>query len=107
MVSQKANSYPIAVFPYQWLFETKQQVEGLIYQLMGRQKACILRRFLQLFFTERSHSLIGGYGIVSAGLGKKEEALRFGRRGVELSPVSKDAVVGPWHVEDFPYICVL
>jgi serine/threonine protein kinase/tetratricopeptide (TPR) repeat protein len=34
-------------------------------------------------------------GLIDAGLGRKEEALRQGRRAVELVPVEKDALVGP------------
>ncbi|HEY7353197.1 MAG TPA: protein kinase [Terriglobales bacterium] len=34
-------------------------------------------------------------GLIDAGLGKKEEALREGRRAVELLPVEKDAINGP------------
>jgi TolB-like protein/Tfp pilus assembly protein PilF/predicted Ser/Thr protein kinase len=34
-------------------------------------------------------------GLIDAGLGRKEEALREGRRAVELVPVEKDALVGP------------
>jgi serine/threonine protein kinase/cytochrome c-type biogenesis protein CcmH/NrfG len=34
-------------------------------------------------------------GLIDAGLGRKEEALREGRRAVELVPVKKDALVGP------------
>ena len=34
-------------------------------------------------------------GLIDAALGNKEEALREGRRGVELLPVEKDAVRGP------------
>jgi serine/threonine protein kinase/tetratricopeptide (TPR) repeat protein len=34
-------------------------------------------------------------GLIDAGLGRKEEALREGRRAVELVPVAKDALVGP------------
>ena len=34
-------------------------------------------------------------GLIDAGLGRKEEALREGRRAVELLPVEKDAVQGP------------
>ncbi len=33
-------------------------------------------------------------GLIDAGLGRKEEALREGRRAVELLPMEKDAVVG-------------
>ena len=34
-------------------------------------------------------------GLINAGLGRKEEALREGRRAVELLPVEKDAINGP------------
>ena len=34
-------------------------------------------------------------GLIDAALGRKEEALREGRRAVELVPVAKDALVGP------------
>jgi TolB-like protein/class 3 adenylate cyclase/Tfp pilus assembly protein PilF len=34
-------------------------------------------------------------GLINAGLGRKEEALREGRRAVELLPVKKDALNGP------------
>ena len=33
-------------------------------------------------------------GLIHAGLGHKEEALREGRRAVELCPIEKDAVLG-------------
>ena len=33
-------------------------------------------------------------GIIDAALGRKEEALREGRRAVELLPVEKDAIYG-------------
>jgi tetratricopeptide (TPR) repeat protein len=38
---------------------------------------------------------LGVLGLIDAGLGRKEEALREGQRAVELLPVEKDAVVGP------------
>jgi TolB-like protein/Tfp pilus assembly protein PilF/tRNA A-37 threonylcarbamoyl transferase component Bud32 len=38
-------------------------------------------------------------GLIDAGLGRKEEALREGRRAVELVPVEKDALVGPTMVK--------
>jgi hypothetical protein len=33
-------------------------------------------------------------GLIDAGLGRKEEAVREGRRACELAPVAKDAVTG-------------
>jgi TolB-like protein/tRNA A-37 threonylcarbamoyl transferase component Bud32/Flp pilus assembly protein TadD len=38
-------------------------------------------------------------GLIDAGLGRKEEALREGRRAVELLPVAKDAINGPLMIE--------
>jgi serine/threonine-protein kinase len=38
-------------------------------------------------------------GLIDAGLGRKEEALREGRRAVELLPAEKDAVFGPLMVK--------
>src|SRR5438309_8287163 len=38
-------------------------------------------------------------GLIDAGLGRKEEAIREGRRAVELLPVGKDAINGPLMIE--------
>jgi serine/threonine protein kinase/tetratricopeptide (TPR) repeat protein len=38
-------------------------------------------------------------GLIDAGLGRKQEALREGRRAVELLPVEKDAINGPLMIE--------
>jgi TolB-like protein/Tfp pilus assembly protein PilF len=38
-------------------------------------------------------------GLIDAGLGRREEALREGRRAVELLPVEKDAINGPNMIE--------
>jgi TolB-like protein/Flp pilus assembly protein TadD len=38
-------------------------------------------------------------GLIDAGLGRKEEALREGRRAVDLLPVEKDAINGPLMIE--------
>ncbi len=37
-------------------------------------------------------------GLIDAGLGRKEEALREGRRAVELLPVEKDSIKGVWMI---------
>jgi serine/threonine protein kinase/Tfp pilus assembly protein PilF len=43
-------------------------------------------------------------GLIDAGLGRKEEALREGRRAVELLPVEKDAIFGMYVVKYFATI---
>ncbi|MFB0555280.1 MAG: tetratricopeptide repeat protein, partial [Phycisphaerae bacterium] len=46
-------------------------------------------------------------GITYAGLGRKEDAIREGKLGVELSPVTKDAWVGQLRVGDLAQIYVM
>jgi serine/threonine-protein kinase len=40
-------------------------------------------------------ALVSALGLIDAGLGRKEEALREGQRAVELTPVGKDSMLGP------------
>jgi TolB-like protein/Tfp pilus assembly protein PilF len=44
-------------------------------------------------------------GLIDAGLGRKEDALREGRRAVELVPLSKDAPNGALMIQFFAIIC--
>ena len=43
-------------------------------------------------------------GMIDAALGHKEDAIREGRRAVELLPVTKDAIIGPLLVQDLALI---
>jgi len=43
-------------------------------------------------------------GLIDAGLGRKEEALREGRRAIELLPVQKDAINGPAMIKYYAMI---
>jgi TolB-like protein/class 3 adenylate cyclase/Tfp pilus assembly protein PilF len=43
-------------------------------------------------------------GLIDAGLGRKVEALREGRRAIELLPAAKDAINGPHMIEYFAII---
>jgi TolB-like protein/tetratricopeptide (TPR) repeat protein len=52
----------------------------------------------------RTHSSLG---VVFAALGRREEAVREGRRGVELLPLAKDPVYGIPHVIDLAHIYTL
>ncbi|MGH8004874.1 MAG: tetratricopeptide repeat protein, partial [Limisphaerales bacterium] len=52
----------------------------------------------------RYHSLLG---IAYAGLGRKEEAIQEGKKGVELLPVSKEAIIGPGNVSILAKIYVM
>ena len=46
----------------------------------------------------------GALGLIDAGLGHKEDALREGRRALELLPPEKDAIVGKWLVRNLALI---
>jgi TolB-like protein/class 3 adenylate cyclase/Tfp pilus assembly protein PilF len=46
-------------------------------------------------------------GLIDAGLGRKAQALREGRRAVELLPVEKDAINGPLMIEYLAVIAAL
>ena len=43
-------------------------------------------------------------GLIDAGLGRKEEALREGRRAIDLLPVKKDSINGAHMIEYFAVI---
>jgi serine/threonine-protein kinase len=49
----------------------------------------------------RVHSALG---LAYAGLGRREEAVREGREAVNLLPVSRDAMFGPWFVWELAII---
>ena len=53
---------------------------------------------------ELFHSYLG---IAYAGLGRREEAIREGKKGVELLPVSKDAIDAPTFVQNLAQIYVM
>jgi serine/threonine protein kinase len=44
-------------------------------------------------------------GLIDAALGRKDEALREGRRAIEVLPVTRDALNGPHMIEFFAMIC--
>jgi Flp pilus assembly protein TadD len=49
-------------------------------------------------------SLLSSLGVIDAGLGRKEDALREGRRAVELLPIAKDTLDGPPLVSNLAWI---
>ena len=52
-------------------------------------------------------NLHSSLGIALAGLGQREQAIEEGRRGVELLPVSRDALDGPFRVRDLARIYLM
>ncbi len=53
------------------------------------------------------HSVHSALGFAYAGLGRKDDAIREGKLGVELLPISKDAMAGPYRLKDLAVIYVM
>ncbi|MGD2245633.1 MAG: protein kinase [Candidatus Aminicenantes bacterium] len=104
-------SSSLEVIMDQGSYQPIEQYSGLIYHLMNDQKQSsinydLARAFLEEKIREqpddsRIHSSLG---IVYAMIGRKEDAIREGRLGVDLYPISKDALFGPSRLESLAYI---
>jgi len=105
---------PSAFVERQWWFIPKALLEAFIYRLMGNETrahdryesalAVLRDEVKQRPSDERVRASLG---VALAGLGRKEEAIREGEFAVELMPVSKNAVVGPYRVEDLAFVYAL
>jgi TolB-like protein/Flp pilus assembly protein TadD len=95
----------------QLAYQPIEQYIGLIYYLMNKLKSSNINYDLARVRLEekireqpddsRIHSSLG---IVYAMLGRKEDALREGKLGIDLYPISKDALMGPSRVEHLAQI---
>jgi tetratricopeptide (TPR) repeat protein len=79
--------------------------EGLLARMSGddagARRAFAAARIKQLALVEAQPAYgpaVSMLGLIEAGLGHKEEALRLGRRAIELLPVEKDAIRGPYMI---------
>jgi TolB-like protein/class 3 adenylate cyclase/Tfp pilus assembly protein PilF len=82
-------------FPNTWC-------EGLVARMRGDQPAAragfinARKEFEKMLRDQPDYAeVICALGVIDAGLGNKEDAIREGRRAVELMPVSKNAIEGP------------
>jgi len=90
------------IFVAQDFYDPKSMYAGLVHLAAGRTESATAafksaRVILEAASPERQEdpALHGALGLVYAGLGMKEEAIREGKRAVELLPVSRDAFSGP------------
>jgi TolB-like protein/tetratricopeptide (TPR) repeat protein len=104
-------SMSAAVTQYYYLPRT--QLAGTVYLLMNEPdpaRACFdsARVILEKELTTRpdDHRVHSALGLVCAALGRKDDAIREGKLGVELFPVSRDALIGPERVSDLALIYV-
>ena len=102
---------PLASFESQLSFYPKALLSALTLRELDRSEEARAAFEDALVFLEprvqqspEDHRLHSALGITYAGLGRKEEAVAAGKRGVELMPVSKDAMVGPWRIDDLAHI---
>jgi tetratricopeptide (TPR) repeat protein len=91
-------------------FLTKAEIYGLLNQPQLKL-ACYDSARIILENDEQSRPsnapFLGPLGLAYAGLGRKQEAIREGKKGVELLPVSKDAFEGPDYVQNLAQIYVM
>jgi TolB-like protein/tetratricopeptide (TPR) repeat protein/predicted Ser/Thr protein kinase len=95
----------------QFLFKPRQQVMAELYALMGdaanaRRYFDSARTIIEGKIQERPDDAryYSALGIVDAGLGLKDEAIKNGKRGIDLLPVSKEAWRGTNRVEEMAVI---
>jgi len=110
----RLSSYESEAIDSQFLFVPKAQLYAQIYGLIGNQQLEkeyyeSARRILEAKVREqmedaRFHSSLG---IVYAGLDRKKEAIREGKLGVQLLPISKDAWRGLYREKDLAQIYVM
>ncbi|MHC5108907.1 MAG: protein kinase domain-containing protein [Planctomycetota bacterium] len=98
-------------FSQQLWFRPKAQVVGLVYRLMGKwEQSRVAYESARVLLEDKArnrpddHRIHSSLGIVYAGLGRKEDAIRHGKRGLALFPVQKDAMLRPHREEDMALI---
>jgi TolB-like protein/Flp pilus assembly protein TadD len=98
----------------QWHDYPTSLLVGWTYRLEGRDEDAArefdtARKVLEEDLGEHPQDvrLHGALGVTYAGLGRKEEALREGRRAVELLPMDRDVFIGGWQLQDLAWIYVM
>jgi non-specific serine/threonine protein kinase len=95
----------------QWRFSPRAQLEGFIHSLnsepdLARESFETARLILEAEINKRpdDHRVRSSLGIVYAGLGRTEDAIREAKLAVKLYPVSKDALIGPSRIKDLALV---
>ncbi len=90
----------------EWWYSPWMMLAGLAHRLSGdmeKAEAAFETARIQLEATitdqPEDSRMRSSLGIIYAGLGRKEDAIREGKLATELLPVSKDAYIGPRHIE--------
>jgi Flp pilus assembly protein TadD len=106
--------FPRPVLEFQDLYQPKSLVAGLTYLVMGdgRKAAAECGKAQSLLETEtaknpRDPRLHTAMAQALACLGRKDEALREARLGMDLAPISRDAMEGVGHLENLAWVQVV
>ena len=108
------QSRDIEIMENQFYYHHKSFHIANIYRIMGKKDLALknydaARIVLEAKFNENPDDprLYSALGKVYAGIGMKEQAIEFGKKGVELMPVEKEAYRGVFRVEDLARIYVM
>jgi tetratricopeptide (TPR) repeat protein len=108
------SSEPKDVFEWQWFYIPKALLQGQALSLMGQPEPArraydAARKMLEdkLRTQPGDDRYYGSLGVAYAGLGRKEEAIAAGRKGMELCPPSKEAWRATFRREDMARIYVM
>jgi len=102
---------PMDLFEAPDVWVTAEQLRGRAYRFLSEEQksrqayeAALVRTEQQLAVNPQDARLHSSLGLIYAGLGRKEEAIRAGEEAVRLYPPEKDALHGPTHVEELARI---
>jgi TolB-like protein/Tfp pilus assembly protein PilF/predicted Ser/Thr protein kinase len=107
----RVNAAPFEIFEAMSFVYAKPQLAGWIYYLMGETERAMrafesARVMLEEELAKRPDDarIHSSLGLVYASLGQNEKAIEEGLLAVELDPVSRDALSGPYRVQDLAHI---
>lgn len=113
-VVSRLASAALEGFNTQYYFIPKAQIYAQVYTLMGKPQLGLAyydsaRAVVETVLRAQPEDarLHGALGIAYAGLGRKEDAIREAKRGVELLPVSKEAWRGQYRIRDLAQVYVM
>jgi serine/threonine protein kinase/tetratricopeptide (TPR) repeat protein len=107
--SEEDTWFKEQMYAYPWELERAQVLLLTGEEELAREAFEQARRDLEeeLAKSPNDHRLNSALGIAYAGLGQREKAVEYGRRGVDLMPVSKDALIGDHRLHDLALIYVM
>ncbi len=108
---ERLETCPVAVLEASAFYTPTSLIEGTLYRLQDRPSrasetfAALLAHLEEKLRAEpNDHRVHAAVGLVYAGLGRAEEAVRHGQRAVELHPLGKDALEAPVQIVNLALI---